>query len=208
MVKLQYNNNWVICFYCQWYALSIISILLLQERDKKKGFSPHTRYINSIDRTSELVSVIGDVPNVLMYSISLDARKLAFVMNDHKVLLLDLATYYTNSEDDQQVATSVSNLESLIVKEVIPFQYRSPVTAIAVSNDSLIALGTNSGVIQVLYGGLVNNDKTQQRVFKWHIDQVNALQFSHDNNYLLSGGVEKYWYSGNWKQKRNNFYQD
>ncbi|CCG23745.1 Nan1 U3 snoRNP protein [Candida orthopsilosis Co 90-125] len=166
-------------------------IVITGKRDKKKGFSPHTRYINSIDRTSESVSVIGDVPNVLMYSISLDARKLAFVMNDHKVLLLDLATYYTNSEDDQQVATSVSNLESLIVKEVIPFQYRSPVTAIAVSNDSLIALGTNSGVIQVLYGGLVNNDKTQQRVFKWHIDQVNALQFSHDNNYLLSGGVEK-----------------
>ncbi|KAI5962880.1 NAN1 [Candida margitis] len=166
-------------------------IVITGKRDKKKGFSPHTRYINSIDRTSESVTVIGDVQNVLMYSVSLDTSKLAFVMNDHKVLLVDLATYYTNSEEDQQVSTSVPNLESLIVKEVIPFQYRSPVTSVAVSNDSLIALGTNSGVIQLLYGGLVNNDKAQQRVFKWHIDQVNALQFSHDNNYLLSGGAEK-----------------
>lgn len=167
-------------------------VVITGKRDKKKGFSPHTRFINSIDRTSEVVSVIGDVPNVLLYAVSLDYRKLAFVMQDHKVLLLDLATYYANSEEDPQVTTtSVQNLESLIMKEVIPFQYRSPITSLAVSNDSLIALGTNAGVIQILYGGLVNNDKSQQRVFKWHIDQVNALQFSHDNNYLLSGGAEK-----------------
>ncbi|KAI5953018.1 NAN1 [Candida theae] len=168
-------------------------IVITGKRDKKRGASPHTRFINSIDRTSESVSVIGEVPNVLMYSASLDCTKVAFVMNDHKVLLLDLSTYFANSkEEDEQVnTTSVSNLESLVVKEVIPFQYRSPITSIAVSNDSLVALGTNAGVIQVLYGGLVTSDKLQQRVFKWHIDQVDALQFSHDNNYLLSGGAEK-----------------
>ena len=67
-------------------------VVITGKREKKKGFSPHTRFINSIDRTSEVVSVIGDVPNVLLYAVSLDYRKLAFVMQDHKVLLLDLAT--------------------------------------------------------------------------------------------------------------------
>ncbi|KAI5955182.1 NAN1 [Candida jiufengensis] len=157
-------------------------IIVTGKKDKKKGSSPHTRYILSIDRTSEATTTIGEVQNVLLYSISLDFKKIAFVLNDHKVLLLDLETYYNNEE---------SKVEELITKELISFQYRSPITSIAVSNDSIIALGTNSGVIQVIYGGLIiNNDKTQ-RVLKWHIEQINALQFSSDNNYLISGGSEK-----------------
>ncbi|KAI5965682.1 NAN1 [Candida pseudojiufengensis] len=154
-------------------------IIVTGKKDKKKGSSPHTRYILSIDRTSETIKTVGEIQNSLLYSISLDLNKLAFVLSDHKVLLLDLETYYNNEE---------SEVEDIITKELISYQYRSPITSIAVSNDSIIALGTNSGVIQVIYGGIENET---QRILKWHIEQINALQFSSDNNYLISGGSEK-----------------
>ncbi|KAI3403180.2 NAN1 [Candida oxycetoniae] len=179
-------------------------IAVTGKKEKKKNQSWHTRHLISIDRTADSVSTIGEIHNVLQYAVSLDTTKIAFAICDQTILLLDLATYYSNcSSDESPESTSPSptwggkKVEELIVKEVIPYQYRSPITSIAVSNDSVIALGTNSGVIQILYGDLMrtnnnnNTEKRQQRLFKWHLDQVNALQFSSDNNYLLSGGIEK-----------------
>ena len=66
--------------------------------------------------------------------------------------------------------------------------YRSPVTSIACPT-ILIAIGTSAGPIQIVYGGLTT--PKPQRVLKWHLDQVKGLMFTADNNYLLSGGMEK-----------------
>ncbi|CAK9441156.1 uncharacterized protein LODBEIA_P50250 [Lodderomyces beijingensis] len=162
---------------------------------KKKGHGPHTRHLISVDRTADSVSHIVEIQNVLNYAVSLDTSKIAFVTADQSILLLDLEIFYSNSLDDVEPLslTSAKNWEELIVSEVIPFQYRSPITCAAVSNDSIVALGTNSGVIQIVYGGSSenNSDSTTQRLLKWHFDQVNALYFTSDNNYLLSGGSEK-----------------
>ncbi|KAF6066417.1 hypothetical protein FOB64_004681 [Candida albicans] len=145
--------------------LSVISvkhlffIIVTGRKEKKKG-TPHTRYINYFDRNSESLVPIIEVANSINFATSLDNTKIAFITSDND-----------------------------IVKETIPFVYRSPVTSIAVSNDSMIAIGTSAGPIQIVYGGLTT--PKPQRVLKWHLDQVKGLMFTADNNYLLSGGMEK-----------------
>ena len=113
----------------------------------------------------------------------MDNTKIAFITSGNEIDLFDLSGIFN--------VDSIENLsDNDIVKETIPFVYRSPVTSIAVSNDSMIAIGTSAGPIQIVYGGLTT--PKPQRVLKWHLDQVKGLMFTADNNYLLSGGMEKY----------------
>ncbi|KAK6867974.1 NET1-associated nuclear protein 1 [Candida tropicalis] len=169
--------------------LSVISvkhlsfIIITGRIDKKKnGSSPHTRYINYFDRNQETLTPIIEVSNSINFAVSLDNSKIAFVTSDNEVNLFDLSDIY-----------KLDNIENLkdddISNEIIPFVYKSAITAIAVSNDSIVALGTTSGPIQIVYGGLIT--PKPQRVLKWHLDQVKSLCFTEDNNYLLSGGMEK-----------------
>lgn len=155
------------------------------KRDKKLGNSPHTRTIVKLSRETpeHQPSPVYEAKNVLRYAHSLDSSKIAFVTSDNEVLLVDLSAEYKNADDVEESA------ESLIDEEIISFPYKSKITAVAVSNDAIVALGTAAGPIQLLYGGL-NADKPQG-LLKWHIDQVRALQFTADNTYLLSGGLEK-----------------
>ncbi|EDK46199.1 conserved hypothetical protein [Lodderomyces elongisporus NRRL YB-4239] len=198
-IQQQLNNHNVLSVVCVKHDRYIA---ISGKKDKRKGHSPHSRFLISIDRTADLVSVMGEVSNVLHYAVSLDCTKVAFVTNDQTITLIDLGVYYDISSgsisntsvgaNNQVTETDAANGKlELLAMETIPFQFRSPITAVAVSNDAVIALGTNSGVIQILYGGILENAEKTQRLFKWHIDQVNALQFSSDNNYLLSGGMEK-----------------
>ncbi|RCK59104.1 NET1-associated nuclear protein 1 [Candida viswanathii] len=169
--------------------LSVISVkhlscvIVTGRVDKKKnGSAPHTRYISYFDRNLETLTPIIEVSNSINFAVSLDNSKVAFVTSDNEINLFDLAEIY-----------KIDNIEGLkeedISKEVIPFIYKSSITSIAVSNDSVVALGTSSGPIQIVYGGLIT--PKPQRVLKWHLDQVKSLCFTEDNNYLLSGGMEK-----------------
>ena len=83
--------------------------------------------------------------------------------------VVDLSKQDQNDDEEETDYTELS-------QETIPFIYKSPVTSLAVSNDSVVAVGTSAGAIQLLYGGLTS-DKPQG-LLKWHIDQVRALQFT------------------------------
>lgn len=128
---------------------------------------------NGTHKTSKTTQ-LQQIDNSYLYAVSFASSKIAFVTNGNKIVLIDFTT---------------NNGKAYLSTETIEFPFRASVTSVAVSDDSIIALGTSTGVIQVLYGGL--STEKPQRLFKWHVDQVRALQFTSDNNYLVSGGVEK-----------------
>lgn len=109
---------------------------------------------------------LQDITGVFAWS--LDKSQLVFVSSGHEAIHV----------------TGIFDTELEV--ERFKFLYKSPVTAIAVSNDGVIALGTAAGPIQLIYFG-----GQDQRLLKWHIDLVKSLAFSADNKYLLSGGLEK-----------------
>ncbi|KAG7195015.1 uncharacterized protein KQ657_004127 [Scheffersomyces spartinae] len=154
--------------------------MIIGKKDKKLGGgSPHTRTLVKVRKaSSSSTSPIYEAKNVLRYSYSLNSSKIAFVTSDNQILLVDLSNHYKHEDTEEGIET-----------EVISFPYKSKITCVAVSNDSTIALGTISGPIQIIYGGL--NSAKPQGLLKWHIDQVKALQFTNDNTYLISGGLEK-----------------
>ena len=155
--------------------------VIIGKKDKKASASPHTRYVVRISRDQLSVMNLAEINNVTKYAISPDSHKLAFLTSNNDTIVVDLSKQDQNDEEE----TDYTELS----QETIPFIYKSPVTSLAVSNDSVVAVGTSAGAIQLLYGGLTS-DKPQG-LLKWHIDQVRALQFTPDNNYLLSGGMEK-----------------
>lgn len=174
----------------EWPILSVASIrgdayyVIIGKKDKKASPSPHTRHVVRISRDQFSVQNLIEINNVTRYAISSNSNKLAFLTSNHDIILVDLSFTSRQSDDDEE---QIDYTE--LPQETIPFVYKSPVTSLAVSNDSVIAIGTSAGAIQLLYGGLTT-DKPQG-LLKWHIDQVRSLQFTPDNNYLLSGGMEK-----------------
>ncbi|CAH2355733.1 NET1-associated nuclear protein 1 [[Candida] railenensis] len=148
------------------------------------SISAHTRHIIKVNRASQEIYEVLEVANVTKYAISLNKKKVCFVTSNHECVLVDMASvlYASEVEAEEVGAGNVS-------KEVIPFAYRSPITSLAVSNESVVAIGTMAGAIQILYGGITENKS--QRLLKWHIDHVRSLQFTPDGSYLLSGGLEK-----------------
>ncbi|CAI5759377.1 unnamed protein product [Candida verbasci] len=148
-----------------------MSFIVISGKFNKKKNHAHTRYIQIFDRDSETLTTIHEIHNVINYSQSSNNQKLAFVTSTNEVHLIDISK------------------EEEISKEVLTFPYKSPIISIVISNNSIIALGCQSGTIQILYGGL--ETEKPQRLLKWHIDQVKSLSFSPDNLYLLSGGLEK-----------------
>lgn len=137
----------------------------------------HTRYIYKINLKTQEIELVTEIDNVVKFNCSLDCNKLIFITSDHEAKIFDLSLLYQSG-----------NIEDLII-EVLSFPFKSAITSVAISNSSVVAIGTSSGTIQILYGALI--DEKPQRLLKWHIDQVNSLQFTPDSNYLLSGGLEK-----------------
>ena len=66
-------------------------------------------------------------------------------------------------------------------------------SSIAISDEGVLAVGSQSGVIDVYYRLFDEGNKhiPPPRALKWHVDAVRALSFSLDNNYLISGGKER-----------------
>ncbi|KAK6203430.1 nucleolar protein NAN1 [Scheffersomyces amazonensis] len=176
-------------------AFSLLSVVSIREdsyyiitgkKDKKITGSPHTRYIQVVNRHDpSQITTLTEFNNIIKYTTSLDYTKIVFITNSHDVILVNLTDVYKKSKQ----AEFEEDLTQFVSVENIAFPFKSPITSLAVSNDSTIALGTSSGAIQIIYGGLAT--EKPQRLLKWHIDQVKALQFTPDNSYLLSGGLEK-----------------
>ncbi|EAZ63940.2 Nucleolar protin NAN1 (U3 small nucleolar RNA-associated protein 17) (U3 snoRNA-associated protein 17) [Scheffersomyces stipitis CBS 6054] len=176
----------------EYPLLSVLAVskdayyVVLGKKDKKSGISPHTRYIHRIEKATLNSTNLADIHNSIKYAVSIDSTKLAFVTSDHDIVLIDLVEIFRN---DQTEVESESENRTQVSTETIKFPFKSAITSVAVSNDSTVALGTSAGAIQILYGGLAS--EKPQRLLKWHIDQVRSLHFTPDNNYLLSGGLEK-----------------
>lgn len=175
----------------EWPVLSVAAVrgdeyyVLTGKKDKKSSPTPHTRYLVRVSRDQSTAKYIAELNNVTRYAVSLNSHKLAFLTSNNDIILVDLSVIFkqeqSNDNDDE--------LPEQLPQETIPFVYKSPVTSLAVSNDSTIAIGTSAGAIQILYGSSIT--EKPQSLLKWHIDQVRALQFTPDSNYLLSGGMEK-----------------
>lgn len=127
-----------------------------------------------IDRESAECSVLFECPQTGLYAVSRDSTKLAVVFDAHSVSLYDISCL---SAGDAAVQAT---------KET--FACARP-SALAVSNDGIIAAGNSNGAIDVMYGGVSGGHPA--RTFRWHMDPVRSLTFSHDNTYLVSGGNEQ-----------------
>ncbi|QPG75886.1 hypothetical protein FOA43_003272 [Brettanomyces nanus] len=137
--------------------------------------SAHSRSLIKISIKEEVSSEeLATVDNVLLFNKSTDGKSLVFVTNTSDV-------YYTSLvESENQVQVNLHQ---------IPFAYKSTICSVAISNGEapMAALGTVSGVIQLLY----LTSHSEQRLLKWHVDQVKAVEFNSDGSYLISGGIEK-----------------
>jgi NET1-associated nuclear protein 1 (U3 small nucleolar RNA-associated protein 17) len=70
------------------------------------------------------------------------------------------------------------------------------ILSLAVSDSGILAAGSVSGAIDVYYDAAVTNSSdtnviSPPRALKWHVDEVLALSFSLNGEYLLSGGKER-----------------
>lgn len=108
--------------------------------------------------------------NVTLHAVLTDRTKVAFLRSNHEV-----AIYHA----DTPQATP----------ERLKFPYKLALTLMAISNEQVVALGSELGPIQVIYGGL--ETPVPQKLLKWHVEAVSAVAFTPDGRYLLSGGKEK-----------------
>lgn len=182
--------------------LSVVSVLditplsfYVVARDQSVLSAMHIYHIDRASLAKTLLAVIDDV---VTFASSFNKHKIAFISSNHKALLFDMSPAFAAFEVTNQPTLSSTTSEEptasppadlVLAPETIPFSYRSAITALAVSNDSVVAIGTAAGPIQLLYGGLTS--AKPQRILKWHVDQVKSLCFSADDAYLVSGGLEK-----------------
>ncbi|CUM63022.1 uncharacterized protein PRCAT00000584001 [Priceomyces carsonii] len=180
---------------------SILSIILVKldaiyvisgRKYKRAGNHAQKRTIYKISRDSLALEELCEIEEVLRFAVSLDCSKIAFLLSSNEIELVDMTQIlkfqYVDHNDHTHLNGSALHVPKLN-RETIPFPFKSPVTSLAVSNSSAIAIGTAAGPIQVLYSGLIT--ESTQRLLKWHIDQVKSLEFTPDGSYLLSGGLEK-----------------
>lgn len=132
-----------------------------------------------IDREYATTTKIFSTSQVTNYAISAQGTKLAVVYDSATVGLFDLSSIYTEMAEPQDAVDAT----------VEKFPAQSRITCMAVSDDGMVALGSHSGAIQLIYGG--TNSEVPSKNLRWHMDPVRCLAFSHDNTYLVSGGNEK-----------------
>lgn len=154
-------------------------VLLFGKPSVKSGnhqHSIHTRHMIRYSAKNEQVDEMLTIKDITLFAKSTDGKNQAFATNGNEMV-------YTSISDDDEVSS-----------KVYKFPYKASVTSIAISNgiDPSVALGTSTGVIQVLYLGQEPRQVfMNQRLLKWHIDPVTAMEFSPDGTYLITGGSEK-----------------
>ncbi|GME79407.1 unnamed protein product [Ambrosiozyma monospora] len=148
------------------------SFYLLTGKQTSNAQKIYTRYIVKTGTGQDVVE-LGNVKNAILFNHSINRNRIVFFTTKNT---LHYAEFINNDEE--------------IKLHTVNFQFKTQVTSLAITSgdDAIIAAGTSSGIIQIVY---VHDQTRPQRLLKWHIDQVKALSFNHDDNYLLSGGLEK-----------------
>lgn len=145
-----------------------------------KHSKPSTKKVFHFNKSTQVYTKLCEISNVMKFSVSIDKTKFVFLKNDNELTVIDLSSVY---ELENQIG---EDFDYTVPQSTLTFVYKSPIVSMAISNNSMIALGSLSGPIQVLFGGNVD-----QKLMKWHIGPVKSLCFTNDNNYLISGGQEK-----------------
>lgn len=139
-----------------------------------------------VDRETAQTSTLFEFENVHTYAVSRNGQNLVIALESLQALLFDLTCIVSNPKATR---TPLAYQQSVLnTKESFPYPHKS-VSALAVSNTGIIALGTTQGHINVLYGGASSG--TPKGFLRWHVDEVKSVEFSIDENYLVSGGTEK-----------------
>lgn len=135
------------------------------------------------DTTASKSTIIHNCKNGKLFSISNSGKYFAFQSTLKKV--------------DHITVGELSDDRDNVVKQRT-FKRSKPILSMAVSDDALVAVGSESGVVDVYYESLSSSnqggslsDIPPVRALKWHVDSVLTLSFSLDGDYLLSGGKEK-----------------
>lgn len=112
--------------------------------------------------------------------------------NDFEDIFMDKsADLYTVSPSKEHAAFAHRRAKDTIITCVhLPTKTITKVNrdrrthSMAISNKGLLAVGAPTGVIDVYYAKGI-------RTLKWHLEKVQALYFSSNDEYLLSGGKER-----------------
>lgn len=100
-----------------------------------------------------------------------------------------------SSKSGSHEALTVGRVDSdyKLVQEAPVVKRTRPSASLAISDDGILAVGSQTGVVDVYYKLFEKNLKQAPypRPLKWHVDSVKSLSFSLDNNYLISGGKER-----------------
>lgn len=157
--------------------------------------------------TNQTQSVLS-IKNCSNFSVSINKNHLIFLTNKNDlefVELNDIALVNKARNNNANTTNNNNNNTNNIIQRQkhIKFIFKTPIVSMAISNepDPIVALGTSSGIIQVIS---INDSSKPQRLLKWHIDQVKALSFNQNDTYLISGGLEKvlvYWQLDTQKQQ-------
>lgn len=120
---------------------------------------------------------IYETTSIVNYAVSLNKHYLAMLNDNRDIINIDLTSYLT-------IAPTSESIQELSI-DIKSFNYKSPIISMAVSDENLIALGSLSGPIQVIF----NDENDNEKILKWHIGPAKCLKFHQ--NFLLSGGDEK-----------------
>lgn len=140
----------------------------------------------SIERETAKTCTLFELEGAHKFTVSRNSQKLAVVLESLQALLFDLTAVVSSLVSQHSNLVFQNAVQN--TKETFPFPHKL-VTCLAVSNSGIMALGTMQGHIQVLYGG--SSSGTPKGFLRWHIDPVRTVEFSVDETYLVSGGMEK-----------------
>lgn len=140
----------------------------------------------AVDRETAKTVTLFEFEGAHTYAVSRNGQNLVVVLESLQTLLFDLTCVISNPKATRSALSFQQSV--LNTKEAFPFPHKS-VSAVAVSNSGIIALGTFQGPITVLYAGASSG--TPKGFLRWHVDEVKSVEFSIDENYLVSGGTEK-----------------
>lgn len=139
-----------------------------------------TLTVVKIDRELATTSKLFKADQVTHHAVSKQGFKLAVALESQAVAIYDLTCLFSDILLPQTAVAATMEKHTLVNK---------PVTCMAVSDDGVVALGGQNGVILLVYSGFGSEKAT--KLLRWHIDPVRCLAFSHDQQYLVSGGNEK-----------------
>lgn len=140
----------------------------------------------SVDRETAKSCILFQIEGAHEYAVSRNGHKLAVVLESLQALLYDLTAAVSAPSAKHTQLGFQDAIERTV--EFFAFPHKS-VSCMAVSSTGIIAIGTLLGHINVLYGG--SSTGTPKGFLRWHIEPVKSVEFSVDENYLVSGGTEK-----------------